>query len=91
MRVAMSIALALGQCDAALLDRQQALVRHFGLPEAAPGLAPAALWPYMRRDKKATAGALRWVLPVGPGRVAIQSGVADDVVEQALIRVTRAV
>jgi 3-dehydroquinate synthetase len=88
MRVASSIAVELGRCTPALLDRQQALVRRFGLPEAAPDLDAAALWPFIRRDKKASTGALRWVLPGEPGVVDLVRGVDEAVVDRALDVVT---
>ena len=61
------------------------------LPEAAPDIEAEALWPYMRRDKKATAsGGLRWVLPGDPGVVEIVSGVDEALVRRAIERVTSA-
>jgi 3-dehydroquinate synthase len=90
MRAAALIAADLGRCAPALVERQQALLRRFGLPETAPGLAPAALWPYLRRDKKAAAGALRWVLPATPGYVEIVHGVDEAVVDRALALITGA-
>jgi 3-dehydroquinate synthetase len=89
MRAAASLAVDLGRCAPALLERQQALVRQFGLPEAAPSIDAAAVWPYMRRDKKASAsGGLRWVLPGEPGLVEIVSGVDEALVQRAVERVT---
>jgi 3-dehydroquinate synthase len=88
MRAAAGMAVALGRCQPDLLERQQALIRRFGLPEIAPDLHPAAVWPYMRRDKKAVAGQLRWILPDAPGRVEIVQGVDEAVIERALATVT---
>lgn len=88
MRAAMTIAVELGRCAPALLDRQQALVRRFGLPEATTGLRPEAVWSYLRRDKKAVAGQLRWILPAEPGRVDIVQGVDEAVIGWALTAVT---
>jgi 3-dehydroquinate synthase len=88
MRAAAGIAATLDLCPSALVERQQALVRRFGLPERFAGPTPAELWPYMRRDKKATAGALRWVLPTAPGHVEIVRGVDEAVVDRALALVT---
>jgi 3-dehydroquinate synthase len=88
MRAAATIAVELGHCAPALCERQQALLLRFGLPVAAPGLVPAAIWPYLRRDKKVDAGTLRWVLPGEPGAVAIVRGVNEAVVDRALALVT---
>jgi 3-dehydroquinate synthase len=84
MRAAATIAVETGRCGPDLLERQGRLIRRFGLPESAPGLDPAAVWPYLRRDKKAVAGALRWVLPDAPGRVGIVRGVDEATVDRAL-------
>jgi 3-dehydroquinate synthase len=90
MRVAASIGVATGRCAPALLARQQALLRRFDLPDRVAGVTPAALWPYMRHDKKAEAGALRWVLPTGTGRVEIVRGVDEATVDAALAQITSA-
>ena len=90
MRAAATIAIELGRCAPALLARQQALVRAFGLPETAPGLRPESVWPYLRRDKKAVAGTLRWIVPTEPGRVEIVQGVDAATIERALAVVTGA-
>lgn len=87
MRAAMLLAVSTGHCAPALLDRQQTLIRRFSLPERAAGATVAALWPYLRRDKKATAGSLRWVLPTEPGRVELVRGIADGHVDAALEQV----
>jgi 3-dehydroquinate synthase len=50
-------------------DRLVALVCAFGLPTAAPGLDPDALYDAMTRDKKNRAGRVRFVLPRSIGQV----------------------
>jgi 3-dehydroquinate synthase len=65
--------------------RQVALLERFGLPTAAKPEWPAEqLIDVMRRDKKATAGRLRFVLPTRIGEVKVQDEVAEYFVEQAL-------
>ena len=84
MRAAANIAVATGRCAPDLLERQQRLIRAFHLPETAAGLSRDEVWAFMRRDKKVEAGALRWVLPTGPGSVEIARGVDEATVERAL-------
>jgi 3-dehydroquinate synthase len=47
---------------------------------SAPRLAPDGLLATMRRDKKADAGGIRWVLPVGVGAWRLEAGVDDELV-----------
>jgi 3-dehydroquinate synthase len=89
MRVAATIGVATGRCEPALLERQQALLRRFGLAETVAGLTPADLWPYMRMDKKADAGSLRWVLPRSPGQVELVRDIDEAIVDAALALIVR--
>lgn len=84
MRAAAKLGCLTGHCQPTLLERQQALIRRFGLPERAPEQTPAELWPYIRRDKKAISGTLRWIIPTTPGRVEIVRGIDEDQVERVL-------
>ena len=66
-------------------ERLSALLARFGLPVALPaGLDPGALVERMRLDKKATAGALRFVLWRGAGQAEITAGVAEGDVIAAM-------
>src|SRR6478735_6947068 len=66
-------------------ERLSALLARFGLPVALPaGLDPGALVERMRLDKKATAGALRFVLWRGAGQAEITAGVEEGDVIAAL-------
>jgi 3-dehydroquinate synthase len=82
MCCAARLAEKLGRVDASLGLRQTALLEAFGLP-----ISPRAEWPanellaVMRRDKKAAAGRLRFILPSRLGEVQL----VDDVPE-ALVR-----
>ena len=89
MRAAGIIAAELGLLPPAELERQQALIRRFGLPEAAPGLDPRAVFDATLVDKKVRAGAIRWVLLERIGQAVVRQGVPDAVVHYAIETVTR--
>lgn len=71
--------------DPDLEARQRRLLQHFRLP-----LGPLPRWDFdellavMRRDKKATAGRLRFILPRRLGEVALVDGVAETEVRAVL-------
>jgi len=70
-----------------LTARQVALLGAFGLPTGPDPAWPAdALLGAMRRDKKATAAGLRFVLPTRLGHVELVDGVPDDLVREVLRR-----
>jgi 3-dehydroquinate synthase len=66
-------------------DRQVKLLAAFGLPTAPDPAWPAnALLDAMRRDKKAQAGKLRFVLPTRLGHVETFADVPEDLVREVL-------
>jgi 3-dehydroquinate synthase len=70
MVCASKLAEKLGMIGPDLTRRQVALLRRFGLPTAPPaGFATDELVAVMRRDKKAAAGKLRFILPTRLGEV----------------------
>jgi 3-dehydroquinate synthase len=72
----------LGMGSAEVTARQVRLLERFGLPTAPePGWPADALLDVMRRDKKAQAGRLRFVLPTRLGEVT-----AVDDVDEATVR-----
>lgn len=85
MVCAARLAERLGRIDGELNRRQVALLEAFGLPTA-----PRPEWPaddllaVMRRDKKAVAGKLRFVLPTRLGHVELVDGVPEDLVRDVL-------
>lgn len=89
MRAAGQIAVELGLLPPSEFERQQALIRRFGLPEAAPGLDPAAIFAATLSDKKVRAGSIRWVLLEGIGRATVREGVPESLVRSAIETVTR--
>lgn len=85
MVCASRLAEQLGRIDAEVTRRQLALLSAFGLP-----VRPKSEWPIdamidvMRRDKKSSAGKLRFVLPTKLGHVELVDGVPEDLVRGVL-------
>jgi shikimate kinase/3-dehydroquinate synthase len=79
--VAARLAVELGRCPADVARRIVALLDHLGLPTAAPGYDPEAVWTAMTADKKKQGSRLRFVLPLDIGRVEV----FDDVPREAVL------
>lgn len=74
-----------GWTDAAFTARVTALGGRLGLPVRLPRpRALEELLPLLRRDKKARAGRLRWVLPRGLGRCEVTADVDEAALRAAL-------
>jgi 3-dehydroquinate synthase len=89
MACAARLARLLGRIGDDVVARQDRLLAAFGLPTdpgAAGPLASDELLPIMARDKKASGGRLRFVLPDRIGRVELVAGVEPDLVRQSLGR-----
>ncbi len=84
MAAANAIAVARGQLPHADAARVEALLARLDLPTRYANLDPGQLLPIMRRDKKARAGKLRFVLPVRLGTVEVVDDVTDAEVVAAL-------
>ena len=78
---AVALAEQLGIADVSLRPRLERMLAAAGLPVRAR--VPARAWELMRRDKKARAGKLRWILPRGIGRFAFVSDVPDAALRAA--------
>ena len=84
------LAVRLGLCDAAVLERQTALLERAGLPVRLAGLGAArprgvrAILGAMTHDKKARAGRLRFVLPVSLGRTVVYDDIPPALLEEVL-------
>jgi len=84
------LAVRLGICDAALLERQTRLLEGVGLPVRLAQLGrgrprdPRAVLDAMTHDKKVRAGQLRFVLPLGLGRTAVRDDVPPALLEEVL-------
>jgi 3-dehydroquinate synthase len=85
MHAAMRIAVAMGQCAAELVARQQALIEAYGLRVTTPAsVEPTHVINLTLRDKKVSGGKVRWILPTGIGAVTIRDDVPEEVVRSAL-------
>jgi 3-dehydroquinate synthetase len=73
MAMAADLSVRLGLIDAAHARRLTAVVAAAGLPLRAPDLGIARWLELMRMDKKANAGALRFVVLEGPGRARLRT------------------
>ncbi|WP_322819940.1 3-dehydroquinate synthase [Chloroflexus sp.] len=85
MDAAARIAIALGICPPALVERQRNLLAAYGLSTTLPAdLDRSAILTLIGRDKKVQAGAVRWVLPTAIGRVVVRADVPLEVVAAVL-------
>lgn len=84
MRVAAMISRDLGMLGEDDYQRQQSLLKRFGLPESAPGLDVDAVLDATLSDKKVRAGKVRWVLLEGIGNAVTRDNVPDDIVRRAV-------
>jgi len=73
MAMAAALSVRLGLIDHRHADRVTALIAAAGLPLRAPDLGVARWLDLMRMDKKATSGALRFVVLEGPGRASVRT------------------
>jgi 3-dehydroquinate synthase len=91
MVMAAHLSRELGLVDAAFVQRLTALIARAGLPTRGPALDArdnaGRYLALMRVDKKARAGAIRFVLIDGPGRAVVQAA-PDDLVRKVIERCT---
>jgi len=87
MRAAMRIALLMGTTTQSLVDRVDALIAAFGLPDSTK-VDETLVFSKMGSDKKRVAGLQRWVLPLSAGGVGVRCDVPESVVLAALREVT---
>jgi 3-dehydroquinate synthase len=69
----------IGVTPAELIKRQDALLERMGLPARADSLPLDRLFDAMARDKKASDGNMRWVLPTALGQGALMAIPSEDV------------
>ncbi len=79
MGLAAALSARLGNVSTDFEGRLGDLLKGFGLPTRPPALAPQAWLELMRRDKKAHAGQIRFVVLEDVGRAAVRP-VADEIV-----------
>ncbi len=83
MVMAMHLSQRLGYVDAAWVQRVTDLLRRAGLPTVGPALGADRYLALMRVDKKAEAGAIRFVLIERPGAAIVRSA-PDELVRQVI-------
>ncbi|HEY8491549.1 MAG TPA: 3-dehydroquinate synthase [Dehalococcoidia bacterium] len=84
------IGVRLGVTPPALRERQDALLRRFGLPLRAPGVDPERVLAAMALDKKVSGKAIRWVLLEEAGRPVIRDDVPPELAADVVRLVTAA-
>jgi len=86
MNIAAKIARSLGLVDDEFVERQARLIRAFDLPLDAPqDVDVEGLIGFLRADKKARGGRVRFVLPTRIGSVVVSEDVTDEAVLSSVI------
>jgi 3-dehydroquinate synthase len=90
MSGAAAISVATGHLDPESAQRQDEVLRHFGLPVRLPAdlarPATAAVLDRIAQDKKSRSARIQWVLLDRIGTARIESGVASDLVQDTIDR-----
>ncbi len=89
MRVAGMLSVELGLLAPEEFERQQRLIRAYGLPEAAPGLDVDRVLAATLQDKKVASGAVQWVLLKRLGEAVVYGPVDGAVVRGAVASIAR--
>ena len=85
MQMAARLSIALGRCDATLLERQTKLIKACGLPTEFSEANPDQMLPVMMRDKKVAHGKLRFILPDRIGHVELVGNVDEKFVVESIV------
>jgi 3-dehydroquinate synthase len=79
----------LGYCDVAFVERQRRLIEAFNLPTVLKTANPKEVWvkaiTAMQLDKKSESGSLRWILPLGIGKVEIRRDIPTQTASEVLM------
>ena len=84
MLMASELSARLGLVDVSFVERMRQLLVRTGLPIQAPAIESERFMQWMRGDKKAEAGEIRFVVIEGPGRARVQP--APDMLVRDVIR-----
>lgn len=85
MHLEAQLAFRLGMIDSGIVERQADLLTGYGLPIAIPpGMTADDLIERTLRDKKVSAGKVRWALPTAIGAAAIRDDVPEAIVRAVL-------
>ena len=88
MMGAAAIAQGMGMIDNEVVDRQERLLKRFGLPVKASGVPVDSVFRAMSLDKKTEGGANRWVLLEKIGQAVVRRDVPRDLVEATVRSLT---
>lgn len=89
MHLEAQIAHRMGMVDSRFVERQERLLRTYGLPtNLPPGVTIDDLIERTLRDKKVRAGRARWALPLGIGAATVRDDVPETVVRAILEKAT---
>ena len=67
-----------------VVERQEAVLKRFGLPVAATGVDLGRVLTAMSLDKKAQGDSLRWVLLEAVGRASVHTDMPQELVHEVL-------
>jgi len=84
MAGAAKLGLRTGVTPGDVVERQQALLQRFGLPERMAGVDKEAALDAMAHDKKSSSGQVNWVLLEAIGRATSHRGVSSENVDSVL-------
>lgn len=84
MAIAARLAVRLGLADACVENRQNELLRRFGLPTRVPRVSLDLLIELIHSDKKAFGDTPRWILPVAVGRAVVSNSVTESELRAAI-------
>lgn len=84
MVCAASLACELGLVDEAFAARQRACIATYGLPVSWPEAPVDAVLAAMKHDKKACAGAMKFIVPDNLGHVAHRTDITEEQARRAL-------
>ncbi|MFM1918787.1 MAG: hypothetical protein RLZZ303_421 [Candidatus Hydrogenedentota bacterium] len=87
MCAAAFLARHLGMVDDAFVERQEACIARYGLPTRWAGLPVDETLAAMRKDKKARAGTMKFIVAEAFGRVIQRSDVDEDAARAALVAI----
>ena len=85
MHAAALLAGELGLVDASFVERQRACLLAYGLPVSWPEIPVDQTLAMMKHDKKATGGAIKFILPERVGHVVQRTDISEAYVRRALL------
>ena len=88
MTAAVRISRGMGLVGDDVVERQDKVLKLYGLPTRMPGADREAVRRAMSVDKKTTAGNIRWVLLEGIGHAVTRNDVPEELVQAAIAEVT---